>query len=54
MIAFEAMAVTPALPSAARELHGLSAFGWAFTAFLIANIVGSAEYEQIATANATA
>jgi MFS family permease len=40
MIAFEGMAVGPALPSAARELHGLSAFGWAFTAFLGANIVG--------------
>lgn len=40
MIAFEAMAVTPALPSAARELHGIGAFGWAFTAFLVANVVG--------------
>jgi MFS family permease len=40
MIAFEAMSVGPALPSAARELHGLSAFGWTFTAFLVANVVG--------------
>ena len=40
MIAFEAMAVGPALPSAARELHGLAAYGWAFTAFLLANIIG--------------
>lgn len=40
MIAFEGMAVGPALPTAARELHGLSAFGWAFTAFLGANVVG--------------
>ena len=40
MIAFEGMAVGPALPTAARELHGLSAFGWAFTAFLGASVVG--------------
>ena len=50
MIAFEAMAVTPALPSAARELHGLSAFGWAFTAFLIANIVGMVAAGQLSDA----
>jgi MFS family permease len=40
MIAFEAMAVGPALPTAARELHALGAFGWAFTAFLVANVLG--------------
>lgn len=40
IIAFEAMAVGPALPTAARELHGLGAFGWAFTAFLVANVIG--------------
>jgi MFS family permease len=50
MIAFEAMAVTPALPSAARELHGLSAFGWAFTAFLIANVVGMVAAGQLSDA----
>ena len=47
MIAFEAMAVTPALPSAARELHALSAFGWAFTAFLVANVVGMVAAGQL-------
>lgn len=40
MIAFEAMAVGPALPTAARDLHGIGAYGWAFTAFLVANVVG--------------
>src|SRR5690242_29811 len=40
MIAFEAMAVGPALPTAARELHGLASYGWAFTALLAANVVG--------------
>lgn len=47
MIAFEAMAVTPALPSAARELHALSAFGWTFTAFLVANVVGMVAAGQL-------
>jgi MFS family permease len=47
MIAFEAMAVGPALPTAARELHGLSAFGWAFTAFLVANVIGMVLAGQI-------
>jgi MFS family permease len=47
MIAFEAMAVAAALPTAARELHGLGAIGWAFTAFLVANIVGMVVSGQI-------
>jgi MFS family permease len=40
IIAFEAMAVATALPTAARSLHDLGAFGWAFTGFLVASIVG--------------
>ena len=40
LIAFESMAVSTALPTAARDLHGLGSYGWAFTGFLIANIVG--------------
>lgn len=40
MIAFEAMAVSAALPTAARDLHGIAAYGWAFTGFLVANVVG--------------
>lgn len=40
LIAFEEMAVSTALPSAARELHGVAAYGLAFTGFLVANIVG--------------
>ena len=34
------MAVAAALPTAARELHGLALYGWAFTGFLVANVVG--------------
>lgn len=40
MIAFEAMAVGAALPTAARDLHALGAFGWAYTGFIVASIVG--------------
>ena len=47
LIAFEAMAVSAALPTAARELHGLRAYGWAFTGFLVANVVGMVVSGQI-------
>jgi MFS family permease len=40
LIAFEAMAVSAALPTAARDVHGLGGYGWAFTGFLVANVVG--------------
>jgi MFS family permease len=40
IIAFEAMAVATALPTAAKSLHGLAAYGWSFTGFLIASVVG--------------
>jgi MFS family permease len=51
MIAFEAMAVGPALPTAARELHALGAFGWAFTAFLVANVIGMVAAGQVSDAH---
>jgi MFS family permease len=40
IIAFEAMAVATALPTAASDLHGLGAYGWCFTGFLISSVVG--------------
>jgi MFS family permease len=40
VIAFEAMAVSAALPTAARDLHDVGAYGWAFTGFLVATVVG--------------
>jgi MFS family permease len=40
LVAFEALAVSAALPTVARELHGIGAFGWAFTGFLVANVGG--------------
>lgn len=47
LIAFEAMAVSAALPTAARALHGLAAFGWAYTGFLVANVVGMVASGQL-------
>jgi MFS family permease len=47
MIAFEAMAVAAALPSAAEDLHAIGAFGWTYTGFLIASIVGMVVCGQI-------
>lgn len=47
LIAFEAMAVGAALPTAARELHGLGAYGWAFSGFLIATVVGIVASGQV-------
>src|SRR5437588_3754682 len=38
--AFEALAVSTVMPVAARELHGLRLYGWAFSAFMLANLVG--------------
>ena len=39
--AVEGMGVVPALPTAVRELGGLSLFGWAFSAFMLAWLVGT-------------
>jgi len=47
LIAFEAMAVSAALPTAARSVHGLGSFGWAFTGFLVANVVGMVTSGQL-------
>jgi MFS family permease len=47
LIAFEAMAVSAALPTAARAVHGLGAFGWAYTGFFVANVVGMVASGQL-------
>jgi MFS family permease len=38
--AFETLAVATVMPIAARELHGLRYYGWTFSAFMLANLVG--------------
>lgn len=40
LVAFEAIAVATAMPRAVASLHGLAYYGWPFTAFLVANVVG--------------
>jgi MFS family permease len=39
-IAFEAMAVGTAMPTAVADLHGLAWYAWPFSAFLVAQVVG--------------
>ena len=39
-VAFEAMAVGTAMPTAVAELDGLAWYGWPFSAFLVASVVG--------------
>lgn len=40
MIAVEALAVATAMPTVADDLGGLSLYGWAFSAFMLGNVVG--------------
>lgn len=40
LIAFEAMAVATSMPTVVKSLDGLRLYGWAFTAFLVANVLG--------------
>lgn len=51
IVAFQAMGVGTALPDVARDLHGLSAYGWAFSGFLLASIVGMVAAGQAADAS---
>src|SRR6266545_3884508 len=38
--AFEALAVATTLPATIRDLGGLALYGWAFSAFMLANLIG--------------
>lgn len=48
LIAFEAMSVATILPVTARELGGLGGYGWAFSAFMLANLIGTIAAGQVA------
>jgi MFS family permease len=48
LIAFEAMAVATALPSAVAELRGLAWYGWSFTALLVTSVVGMVAAGELA------
>ncbi len=47
-IAFEGMAVATVLPSVAFDLGGLDNYGWAFSAFMLASLVGAISAGQAA------
>ncbi len=38
--AFEALAVATTLPATVRDLGGLALYGWAFSAFMLSNLIG--------------
>ncbi len=40
LVAFEGLAVATVMPAAQRELGGLRYYGWTFSAFLLASVVG--------------
>lgn len=48
LVGFEAMAVATILPTAARELEGLGGYGWAFSSFMLTNLVGTMAAGQLA------
>jgi MFS family permease len=39
-VAFEALAVAATLPATTRDLGGLALYGWAFSAFMLTNLIG--------------
>lgn len=41
LVAFEALAVATVMPAIEEELGGLRIYGWAFSGFLLASLVGS-------------
>lgn len=48
IVAFEGMGIATALPEVARDLDGLSAYGWGFSAFMLASVAGNVTSGQIA------
>ena len=40
LVAFESLAVSTAMPIVARELGGIELYGWVFSAFFLADLVG--------------
>lgn len=48
LVAFLWLGVTTVLPKIAEELHGLSLYGWAFTGFMLASMVGTVIAGQLA------
>jgi MFS family permease len=51
VFAADGLGVVPALPSAVRALGGLPLFGWTFSAFMLASMVGTIAAGQMADAH---
>ena len=41
VVAFQALGVGTVMPAVAGELDGLERYGWAFSAFMLASVIGS-------------
>lgn len=50
-VAFEGLAITTIAPSVAQQLHGLHLYGWIFSAFLLAQIIGTMIIGQLINKN---
>ena len=48
VVAFQSLGVGTVMPAVARELDGLERYGWAFSAFMLASLVGSVAAGQVA------
>jgi MFS family permease len=48
LVAFEAMAVTTAMPTAVRELNGLTFYAWGFSGFMVASMFATVVSGQLA------
>lgn len=40
LVGFEAMAIATVMPRVSRDLHGIGLYGWVFSAFLLASLLG--------------
>jgi MFS family permease len=54
IVAFQALGVGTAMPTIARELGGLSLYGWSFSTFMLAGIVGTVAAGRAADATGPA
>src|SRR4051812_50135993 len=54
IVAFQALGIGTAMPAIARDLGGLGLYGWSFSAFMLASIVGTVAARRAADATGPA
>ena len=54
IVAFQALGIGTAMPAIARDLGGLGLYGWSFSAFMLASIVGTVAAGRAADATGPA